>query len=189
MNGSWATDNNDGNPTDFINAYNNAAEAMKAVPGANFKFDWNPSDGEQNNIPTEAYYPGNQNVDSIGVDVYDWNENNKNASPADTWNLLTTEAGGLNELANFAQQQANHCHSRIRSIGSRRSGGNANATSPGMGDDPSFINNIASSWTRRHNRRRSISIVFDSASGGVGTTLETSLIAMLPTFKILAMVA
>jgi hypothetical protein len=176
MNGSWATDNNDGNPTDFINAYNNAAEAMKAVPGANFKFVWNPSDGEQNGIPTENYYPGNANVNSIGVDVYDWNESNANATPAQTWNLLTTEAGGLNELATFAQQQGEPFSIPEYAVSAPEGqAGNPNATSPGMGDDPSFVNNIANFLnTQAQAEGVGYQSYFDIASGGVGATLETS---------------
>jgi hypothetical protein len=176
MNGPWATTNYDGNPQDFINAYNNAAEAMKAVPGANFSFDWNPADGEYNNIPTEDYYPGNANVNSIGVDIYDQNYGNTNSTPAETWNVLTTEAGGLNELAAFAQQQGKPLAIPEYAVAAPYGqAGNANAGMYGSGDDPSFVNNIASFLnTQAQNEGVAFQSYFDSAAGGVGTTLEDS---------------
>ena len=44
-----------------------------------------------------------------------------------------------------------------------------------MGDDPSFVNNIASFLnTQAQSEGVAFQSYFDSASGGVGTTLETS---------------
>jgi hypothetical protein len=176
MNGPWATDNYDGNPQDFINAYNNAAEAMKAVPGANFSFDWNPANGEYNNIPVEDYYPGSANVNSIGVDVYDQDWGNTNATPAQTWNTLTTEAGGLNELAAFAQTEGKPFSIPEYAVAAPYGqAGNANAGMYGSGDDASFINNIADFLNTQANAEGvAFQSYFDSPSGGVGTTLETS---------------
>ncbi len=176
MNGPWATDNYDGNPQDFINAYNNAAEAMKAVPGANFSFDWNPANGEYNNIPVEDYYPGNANVNSIGVDIYDQDWGNTNPNSSQTWNTLTTEAGGLNELAAFAQQQGKPFAIPEYAVAAPyEQSGNSNAGMYGNGDDPNFINDIANFLnTQSQNEGVAFQDYFDSASGGVGTTLENS---------------
>jgi hypothetical protein len=43
---------------------------MRAVPGAQFKFDFNPNCGF-GQFPAEKAYPGDEYVDYIGVDVYD----------------------------------------------------------------------------------------------------------------------
>lgn len=62
---------------------------MRAVPGAKFRFCWNPMLGV-GNLTThgaESCYPGDAVVDEIGVDVYDWNQKGiypGNASAATT---------------------------------------------------------------------------------------------------------
>ena len=62
----WATDN----PGEFIGYWRHVVAAMRAVPGQQFAFDWNPNNGD---APIDAanYYPGDDVVDYIGVDAYD----------------------------------------------------------------------------------------------------------------------
>jgi hypothetical protein len=121
MNGTWYPWG--GDPGNYVNAYNNAAEAMKSVPGANFTFTWNVNNGNSGPAPFQDYYPGGQNVNVIADDAYD------NTGSAQT---VISEAGGLQDVANFAQQQ-----------------GKAFAVPEwGLwntsGDDPSYINTMAS---------------------------------------------
>ncbi len=44
---------------------------MRSVPGASFRFDWTINAGYRP-IPFNDYYPGNDVVDIIGMDVYDF---------------------------------------------------------------------------------------------------------------------
>ena len=64
----------------FVTYWRQIVTAMRAVPGTQFHFIWNPSRGD--NGPKDkamgnlaSYYPGDAYVDMIGMDVYDtaWN--------------------------------------------------------------------------------------------------------------------
>jgi beta-mannanase len=163
-NGNWYPWGAD--PTDYIAAYNQAAAAMKSVPGANFSFDWSVSAGETNNTPFTAYYPGNQNVNSIGIDAYDWDFANPSASPEERWNNLLTESGGLQDVANFAQQQGEPFAVPEWGVVQSESAG---GTSPGGGDDPYYVNQMAAFMQSQNTAFQSY---FDTSGGGIGTTLE-----------------
>jgi len=43
---------------------------MRSVPGQHFKFNWNPTNGWQQE-PADQVYPGDTYVDLIGIDIYD----------------------------------------------------------------------------------------------------------------------
>jgi hypothetical protein len=163
-NGNWYPWGAD--PTDYVAAYNQAAQAMKSVPGANFSFDWSVSAGETNNTPFSQYYPGNQNVNSIGIDAYDWDFANPNASPQERWNTILNEPGGLQDVANFASQQGKPFSVPEWGLVQSESAG---GTSPGGGDDPYYINQMAAFM---NNNNTAFQSYFDTAGGGVGTTLE-----------------
>jgi hypothetical protein len=62
----WASDD----PEAFIAYWRRIVAAMRAVPGSEFEFDWNPNNGK-NKYDAVAYYPGDDVVDYIGVDAYD----------------------------------------------------------------------------------------------------------------------
>ncbi len=62
----WATDD----PDVFIAYWRHVVTAMRAVPGQEFEFDWNPNNGK-NTYDAVDYYPGNDVVDYIGIDAYD----------------------------------------------------------------------------------------------------------------------
>ncbi|MFI7586449.1 glycosyl hydrolase [Spongisporangium articulatum] len=62
----WASDDS----ASWIKYWRQIVKTMKAVPGQNFEFDWNPNNGKN---PHDAvdFYPGDDVVDYIGVDAYD----------------------------------------------------------------------------------------------------------------------
>jgi hypothetical protein len=62
----WSTDE----PQVFISYWQHVVSAMRAQPGQQFEFDWNPNNGE-NPYDATSYYPGDDVVDYIGVDAYD----------------------------------------------------------------------------------------------------------------------
>lgn len=81
-------------------AWRHAARSMKsAAPG--LRMDWNPNGGPGETIkPATLAYPGDDVVDVVGVDAYDW-------WPAvtsdETWQKRLTEDGGLQSWAGFAR--------------------------------------------------------------------------------------
>jgi hypothetical protein len=74
-NGNWEADwvgTTATEAADWAKTYANEVAAMRAVPGTNFRFAWNPNACYSvgvNNLA--AMYPGNGSVDIIGADLYD----------------------------------------------------------------------------------------------------------------------
>jgi hypothetical protein len=72
-NGSWEDDyvgSTAAEMSDWAKCFDNEVAAMRAVPGADFLFVWNPNVCA-NDLPINGWYPGNSYVDIIGVDAYD----------------------------------------------------------------------------------------------------------------------
>jgi hypothetical protein len=83
----WAT----GDSKAFIEYYRRIVAAMRAQPGQEFQFDWNPNNGK-GEYDAVDYYPGDDVVDYIGVDAYDtsW-ANNSYPYPEDCNTECRTE--------------------------------------------------------------------------------------------------
>lgn len=62
----WHTED----PRVFIQYWRSIVEAMRSVPGQQFQFDWNVNNGN-NAVDAADFYPGDDVVDYVGVDVYD----------------------------------------------------------------------------------------------------------------------
>ena len=74
---------------------------MRSVPGSHFTFEWNPTRGDLGVGNLAQYYPGNQYVDDIGLDVYDLEQQTYPGAKAEFRHMLT-QRYGLNWLATFA---------------------------------------------------------------------------------------
>ena len=115
-------------------------DAMRGVPGADFRFVWNPTPGSSP-VDLALAYPGDAYVDYVGLDVYDqvWDVAQ---DPVSAWNSYLTEDFGLRWLATFAQ--AHHRPVVIPEWGlAIRSDGH------GLADDPAFVTNM-SNWLAVH---------------------------------------
>lgn len=91
-----------GQAANFTEYWRRIVDAMRSVPGANFKFVWNPYD---DNAPSSTdladYYPGNAYVDLIGLDVYSQSVGN-NSDSSSMFRALETNPYGLDWLSSFA---------------------------------------------------------------------------------------
>ena len=150
---SWASD--------FVSAFKNVVTSMRSVSGADFKFVWNPlvsSNVSCSGVHLENFYPGDNYVDVVGLDVYD-GLGQATSSDADRWTDLLNgvNAGkwtsvapsvngqkfqgyGLNWVAAFAKE-----HKKPVSI--PEWGLNAAGTNGGGGDDAYFVTHMAS-WAK-----------------------------------------
>jgi Glycosyl hydrolase family 26 len=147
FNGNWYTwAANSSNQSQFVAFWQQIVTTMRAVPGANFKFEWCPTLGDTGIGNLANYYPGNNYVDEVGADVYDqtWN----NYPGASAWfSDLETETYGLNWLTSFASQNGKQV--AIGEWGLGEGPGNAGQPYSGNneevsgGDDPTFINDFA----------------------------------------------
>jgi len=156
----WSICNSDGQK-DFVAAFRNIVTSMRSVSGANFQFIWNPDDSANTSCSgqLEDYYPGDNYVNMVALDVYDMNGGNDSDSArwsdlvngvnAGGWTATAPEAingqsfegYGLNWLVAFANEHG-------KEIGLPE-WGLWSSSNDGGGDDPYFINQMAS-WIKTY---------------------------------------
>lgn len=140
-NGLWTKDGLGIDPARYDSwreTWRRFATAMKSVPGADFEFDWTINPGVRP-IPFDAYYPGDDVVDYVGVDIYDyWEEARHGPAPADMqarWDAQYGEPAGAAELIAFAD-----AHGKPLTI--PEWGLSAPWIKGGAGDNPTFVENV-----------------------------------------------
>lgn len=143
FNGSWMWWSATKDPQAFVQYWRQIVTTMRSVPGARFRFDWNPSRGTS--VPgfkDESAYPGDTYVDYIGMDVYDQSWAPGASDPAVRWANIVNCPYGLAWHAAFAAEH--HKRMTFPEWGlSWRSDGY------GGGDDPYFIQQMHS-WMANH---------------------------------------
>ena len=128
----WAANNS---PTLWIQGYRQAQAAMKAVPGAHFKFVWNPSLYMGQFYPYLAY-PGDDVVDVMGTDAYNATWDPGYTDPNSRWNSVLNDSWGIAQFVAFAKAHNKPYAFPEWGTGTRGDG-------HGGGDDPLFIANMA----------------------------------------------
>ena len=124
----------------FAAFFRNIVTTMRIVPGATFRFVWNPTSGPEPEDAQNAY-PGDAYVDYVGLDLYDqvWGIP---LDPGLAWPRYLTEPNGLRWLSTFAA--AHHKPAVIPEWGvTIRSDGH------GLGDDPFYVAKMAQ-WVSTH---------------------------------------
>jgi hypothetical protein len=137
MNGTWYHDSLGNDPAQYgawAAYWARIVTAMRSVPGARFLFDWNVNAGYRD-IPLDEYYPGDNVVDVIGIDVYDSGMPGNPRDPAERWARLYHEPGGLAQIVTFARQ-----HGKPLSV---PEWGVVSAAGGGLGDDPAYVTGLA----------------------------------------------
>ncbi len=134
--GPWqATDN----PAGYIKLYRHEVGVMSSVPGAAFAYDWTVCNGLQNGHALntfDSFYPGNDVVDIVGMDIYDVKWMDPGATPQQRWDYAYSRRLGIGEFLQFAAS-----HGKAVSYpewGLYRPGDNF----AGGGDNPYFINKM-----------------------------------------------
>lgn len=156
FNGAWFRWSAQGNPEAFAAYWRRIVNAMRAVPGANFRFDWNVSLGTTQ-FALERAYPGDAYVDVVGADLYDqswYTEDSGN--PVRRWARMLSQTHGLDWFKSFAT-----AHRKPMSFGewglSYRSDGY------GGGDNPYFIERMYE-WISTNNVLYHMYFDFDISS-------------------------
>ncbi len=137
-NGNWFPDSIPDTPAGdalWIRFWRNTVIAMRSVPGAHFLFDWCVNAGYRP-VPLASFYPGDDVVDIIGLDVYDTAVNG--TGPV-RWQQIYHEADGPGDVAAFAA-----AHHKPLSIPEWGIGPASDTQARFGGDDPAFIDGIAS---------------------------------------------
>jgi len=117
----------------------NIVNAMRAVPGAHFKFNFCVANGfGSNGYNASNAYPGDAYVDSIGVDVYNTTYVANGDNPATRWNDLNNSNNGITFWNNFAVTH----HKPLSFPEWGTTGPATHAAAFKGGDDPFFISNM-----------------------------------------------
>jgi hypothetical protein len=149
-----------GNEQNYISAYRRVA-AIFRKKSSQFAFDWCANFGRQNSDP-EAAYPGDDVVDTIGMDVYDFvPAHSPIADPAQRWSasILDGDGRGLAWLASFAASRR-----KKMSIGEWGVGLTDDQKSPLYSqykDDPTFVR-LMRSWLVANGGEVAFQIYFDA---------------------------
>lgn len=141
FNGGWYPWAAKRDPGAWVGMWRQIVTTMRAVPGANFLFDWNPTLGWQQ-IPADRVYPGDDYVDVIGLDTYNQTWNRAADTPERRWADLMNQPYGLKWHAGFARARGKPMSFAEWGTGTRPDG-------HGGGDDPLYIRNMAD-WIHRH---------------------------------------
>ena len=154
FNGNWYTwAANSSNQSQFVAFWQQIVTTMRAVPGANFKFEWCPTLGDQGIGNLANYYPGNAYVDEVAADVYDQAWGNYPGASAE-FSDLETETYGLNWLTSLATQEGKEVAigewGLGTGLGNAGQAETANNEQVSGGDDPTFINDMAQWLTTNH---------------------------------------
>jgi hypothetical protein len=136
-NGTWNADSLGTTPAQWAlwdQFWRETVTAMRSVPGADFQFDFNIA-ALYRPLPMSEIYPGNAYVDIIGLDAYD--SGNIGNTAASRWSYTYSGPDGIQTVADFAK-----AHGKPFSIPEWGVGEDVGLD--GFGDDPTFVNGIAS---------------------------------------------
>lgn len=144
FNGNWFTWSvgSQAAAANFVAFWRRIVTTMRAVPGEKFQFLWNPNGPSPTTYSPDEAYPGNAYVDYVGTDIYD-NFWGSPFTPPFAWAHQLSQQWGLLWLATFAAQHGKRIAIPEWSDEYRSDG-------HGLGDDPSFIDNMASWFVSNH---------------------------------------
>ncbi|MDP8968674.1 MAG: hypothetical protein M3N04_08740 [Actinomycetota bacterium] len=121
---------------------------MRAVRGANFRFDWSPNggsswvDGGKRRLRAATAYPGNRYVDYIGLDQFDQSWAPHAGSASKRWQEFMTQTDGLAWHARFAASKGKPMTFPEWGLVRRYDG-------RGGGDNPYFVEQMHQ-WIQTH---------------------------------------
>ena len=150
----------------FAAYFQQIVTAMRAVPGENFRFVWNPDAGAftQSGYSVAAAYPGNAYVDVIGLDAYDQSWATPQ-TPANAWSSTTLPA--LTAARQFASAEGKPLALTEWGVIIRSDG-------HGLGDDPSYINQMVS-WMENGANNVTYETYFDYNPSGLDSQITGGL--------------
>jgi hypothetical protein len=150
-NGTWEGDfvgNTTQEQSAWASCFDNEVTALRQATGEHFLIDWNPNACTEN-IPYANYYPGNAYVDIMGLDFYDVDCDLP--TTAVSYAQLSNEDDGFSTFEAFANAK-----------GKPMSFPEWGLTTSPAGDDPAYINGVASTV---NNGDFAFQEYFDTGSG------------------------
>jgi hypothetical protein len=163
-NGNWESDytgNTDAEMSAWAQCFDSEVSAMRSVPGAYFKFLWNPNVCTYGDIPLSAWYPGDRYVSIIGADAYDIDCYTLETVAQEGWQAYYTDSAspdsgdpGFPSLANMENFAVAH-------------GKPMSFPEWGMSwgdDDPAYVSGMADMF---HNDSFAFQSYYDGGDGGI----------------------
>jgi hypothetical protein len=146
----------------FASYFQQIVTSMRSVSGEHFRFVWNPDAGAftQSGYSVAAAYPGNAYVDVIGLDAYDQSWATPQ-TPSNAWSSTTLPT--LTAAQQFATSHGKPLAFTEWGLAIRSDG-------HGLGDDPYYINQMAS-WMQNSANDVTYESYFDANSGGVNSLI------------------
>lgn len=141
FNANWYAWSSTKHPQLFVSYWRRMVQVIRSVPGAQFRFDWNPIVGPGVNSPEPAY-PGDDVVDVIGADVYNNNYFPPGTTAEQRWAALRDSPYGLRWHRDFARKRGKPMSFPEWGTGTRPDG-------HGGGDDPVFMRGMTE-WIGTH---------------------------------------
>ena len=129
-----------GNPAGYVKLYRHLVGVLQSVPAAAFKFDWTVCNGLQTGRALDSFdsfYPGDDVVDIMGMDIYDVKWQDPAATAVQRWEYISSRRLGINEFWHFAsahQKPVSYPEWGLYKPGDSFAGG---------GDDPHFISQMS----------------------------------------------
>jgi len=152
FNGFWFPWGGNGHAGQFVQYWRHIVTTMRSTPGAHFKFEWNPTRGDQGVGDLASYYPGNAYVDYVGLDVFDVEWQSYPGARAE-FASIKTEPYGLDWLAAFSAKHHKPMVFPEWGLGWGTCARGAPVTGSAAvcgGDNPTFINDMTH-WFATHN--------------------------------------
>jgi hypothetical protein len=143
MNGDWYKWSAVKDPTAWKAYFRNIVGALRSVPGQHFTIDWTINLGDSA-MPAENAYPGDDVVDYVGVDAYDWKWGDSTITPSARWQWMLDQGHGLNWVSSFAA-----AHGKQITVPEWGLSPRAAMQNGGGGDDPDFVRSMFA-WTAAH---------------------------------------
>ena len=143
FNGGWFPWAAKGHAASFVAYWRQIVDSMRSVPGANFKFEWNPTRSDLGVGDLANYYPGDAYVAIVGLDVYDTEWGSYPGAVAE-WHRMLTQSYGLDWLASFGA-----AHGKRLAIPEWGLGWSGNGMFGG-GDNAYFVQQMAN-WVNSNN--------------------------------------
>ena len=147
-----------GQASNFTAYWQQIVNTMRSVPGAAFKFEWNPTRGGQGAVDQAMgnyanYYPGDAYVDVVALDVYDSAYYSYPGAAQEFANVQTLP-WGLDWISAFATAHRKTISLAELGLGTGTSApGSGPVTGSGAlsgGDDPVFMSDVLSWATANH---------------------------------------
>jgi hypothetical protein len=146
----------------FAAYFRHIVAAMSTVPGAHFRFVWNPDADAFNSTGYNVAlaYPGNAYVNDIGIDIYDqsWVAP---LTPADAWTETTLPS--LTAAEAFANR-------RDKPVAVTEWGTAIRSDGHGLGDDPLYVTDMIA-WIRDPAHHVAFELYFDYEGRGTDSTI------------------